>query len=236
MHFLKYVLVAAVSVIPLITSATSFDEIKQNAKKNRENATLGTADTPPNQVASAPAISWVPKLNLDNAKGTPYIELSNATGQIRNTSGVSNDIQEFVKNEIANAKPTTPTGGWEVVYSGSGTNYIPDIGEFTLWKAKYSYSIFSATASKYKETNTTSKQGSYNESAKISYSRTVGDGGFGPCSKQETSSASVSVLMGNNIDTRSLYNEGALVYGGCGSVAKAAISDVKIVYLEVYRQ
>ncbi|EKO3611942.1 hypothetical protein M3914_003141, partial [Vibrio metschnikovii] len=115
MHFLKYVLVAAVSVMPLITSATSFDEIKQNAKKNRENATLGTASTPPNQVASAPAISWVPNLNLDNATGTPRIELSKATGEIRNTSGVSNDIEEFVKNEIANAKPTTPAGGWEVV-------------------------------------------------------------------------------------------------------------------------
>lgn len=141
MHFLKYVLVAAVSVIPLITSATSVDEIKQNAKKNRESATLGTASTPPNQVAIAPAISWVPQLNLNNAKGAPPIELSNATGQIANTSGVSNDIQEFVKNEIANAKPTTPASGWEIVYSGSGTNSINIVGNYRNWKATVSYQL-----------------------------------------------------------------------------------------------
>lgn len=234
MHFLKYVLVAAVSVIPLITSATSFDEIKQNAKKNRESATLGTASTPPNQVAIAPAISWVPNLNLDNATGTPRIELSNATGEIANTSGVSNDIKEFVKNEIANAKLTTPTGGWEIVYSGSGTNYLSNIGTFTLWKAKYSYTGSNATVSSSNKTYFTERQGNYNESVKIGFSLTAGSGA-GNCPKMETSSASVSVLMGNNIDTRSLYNKGALAVGGCGSTAQAVISDVKLVYLEVYR-
>lgn len=107
MHFLKYVLAAAVSVMPLIASATSekssFEEIKRNAAQTRQSDTRSTNGLPPNQVASAPAISWVPKLNLDNARGTPAINLRQARGQIRNTSGVSQDIQAFVKNEVAKA-------------------------------------------------------------------------------------------------------------------------------------
>ncbi|WP_428775706.1 hypothetical protein [Vibrio sp.] len=143
-------------------------DIKQSASSQPyENISKSSrADKPFYQASSAPAISWSPKLNLDNATGepvlnlsrsmgkpsinlddatgSPRIDISKATGQITSTQGVSNDIKDYIEQKLANVDggsggSSKPTPGWNTIYEGAGTITLNVPHTYSNWKATAFY-------------------------------------------------------------------------------------------------
>lgn len=126
------------------TAHASVQSIKEN-KAEIEYSQINdhfshTSTNPGYQVTNAPNVNWQPAINLDKATGAPRINLSNSTGDISGTSGISGSIasyvggqnngvnsavKEYVQREIAKVKPTVTVsvpstqGRWVCSANGS---------------------------------------------------------------------------------------------------------------------
>lgn len=93
-----------------------------------------TSIQPGYQLDSAPATSWKPRVNLDNATGKPTIDLGNSFGNISGTTGINDSIKDHIGNGGG------PGGGeWVVAYEGDGTRSIPVGFDFANFKVKVKY-------------------------------------------------------------------------------------------------
>lgn len=201
----KSVLFLLIAASPL--ALASVDSIKNNYRKYAliSDSFTNSSDKPGYQVATAPNVNWKPRLNLDNATGSPSIDLSNATGDIGNTGGVNQAVKNHVADEIAKIKPTTPTPpptptGWQTIYSGSGTTSISISGSFTLWRAVFSYNDY------YGRKLSASPSGVSNGSAILSVSES------NPCNST-VASASLNIAIKSSVSFSGQSLKDSVSYG-----------------------
>lgn len=220
----KSVLFLLIAASPL--ALASVDSIKNNYRKYAliSDSFTNSSDKPGYQVATAPNVNWKPRLNLDNATGSPSIDLSNATGDIGNTGGVNQAVKNHVADEIAKIKPTTPTPpptptGWQTIYSGSGENSFVITGTFSSWRATVSYYTNYTN-----RTNTENYTGVFGSTLRFSHTVLKSSD---KCDGEAT--AFISVSINNNIN----MPKSASATGSC--YARAEISNAVITKLEIYR-
>ncbi|ENM5835555.1 hypothetical protein NTH44_003667 [Vibrio metoecus] len=235
----KSVLFLLIAASPL--ALASVDSIKNNYRKYAliSDSFTNSSDKPGYQVATAPNVNWKPRLNLDNATGSPSIDLSNATGDIGNTGGVNQAVKNHVAAEIAKIKPTTPTPpptptGWQTIYSGSGTNSIPISGSYSQWRA----TVVANGQSSVQVAGTPGM--AYSASFYGSYSYSCGQGlGSGSTSIQSSvggtaSGTQFSINSAGSVGSTSMRPPSNNYCSDSGSRTYQA-TGVKILRLEVYR-
>lgn len=170
----------------------------------------------------------------------PHDHITSSQPKVSCSNPLYNKLCQELKGAFQEPEPEPEQPQWKVIYSGSGTTSLSGIGQYTQWKAKFSYDISSRGGS-YPSTRTASYDGNYGQRQALTYSAMASSSSCGPSSgggfggSSTSSSASVSVTMSSSISTASLSNKGSSVYGGCGSTAQAYIGNVKITYLEVYQ-
>ncbi|WP_428775705.1 hypothetical protein [Vibrio sp.] len=159
----KGLLVLAVSSITIFGSLTATAGVAdmKNSSQARAYSTVNASTsvtTPKFQNASAPAISWSPKVNLDNASGkpainldkangSPYINLTNASGNIKSTSGVSNDIKTYIDDKLKEGGGSGGSvSGWSVVYDdATGTRELTPQGGWNQFKIYFKCYTYTGT-------------------------------------------------------------------------------------------
>lgn len=138
--------ISALTMLSAGASAISVDSVGKNYKANKKNqssVTLGTQATPSYQSTEKNASSsWTPSVNLDNATGMPAIDLSRATGSIKGTEGVSDDIKSAIGSG-QDVGTITRTGHFGVDTFGVGGRFtFKSLFKFNMTRSIENWGIY----------------------------------------------------------------------------------------------